>query len=546
MGKIFKLILFLALSIFALAAPVFNIKDTASCPPSPDSPPAKPGSPNIVLFLTDDLDLTLGGMIPLKKTNTVLSEQGATAKSWFIHSPVCCASRAELLTGRYFHNLKTSDSSKKSCMHISVNAKEPNDPFYSQYYFAPHLQQAGYTVGIFGKHLNNNNPKCPPPGVDRWFANGGGNYFSPTFSWASANTSASNVQFKNCTYNKGSCYSTSVIGNQSLSWIREVFSQPTSIRKPFFAYIAVKAPHIQDGPGWPITLPAPWYNEAFPSVIAPRTPNWNASCLDHHWLIRQQPPMTAEEAMHSDNLYRARWQSLLSVDDLVEDVVSEIENAGESNNTYFILTSDHGFRFGQFRMPQGKWNVYENDLRIPFVIRGPGVMKNSTFDWMASNVDTMPTILGLAGVSTPTSMDGRSLAHLLVNSNDAPTATQIHLKKHREMVTDDWRTEQLIEYSLGNVVRYAHMEDAVNNSFRALRIIDPTAAVGEQNLKLAEFTDLTSNWNFTKPADEFELFNLNNDPFELKNIYNSAPANLKQRLHKTLKKLYQCQSTSCN
>lgn len=51
-------------------------------------------------------------------------------------------------------------------------------------------------------------------------------------------------------------------------------------------------------------------------------------------------------------------------------------------------------------MPMGKWNVYENDLRIPFVIRGPGVQPNSTFDWLASNVDVMPTLLSLAGIPT--------------------------------------------------------------------------------------------------------------------------------------------------
>merc|ERR1712159_19115 len=107
--------------------------------------------------------------------------------------------------------------------------------------------------------------------------------------------------------------------------------------------------------------------------------------------------MTAEQAMRSDDLYRARHLSLLSVDDLVQDVVTKLTDEGVIDNTYLLFTSDHGFRLGQFRMPEGKWNSYENDLRIPMVIRGPGITKNSTFDYLASNVDTMPTILGLAG-----------------------------------------------------------------------------------------------------------------------------------------------------
>ena len=80
--------------------------------------------------------------------------------------------------------------------------------------------------------------------------------------------------------------------------------------------------------------------------------------------------MTDEQALHSDALYRARWQSLLSVDDMVEGVVGQVETMGETHKTYFIFSSDHGYRFGQYRMPQGKWNSYDNDLRIPFVIRG--------------------------------------------------------------------------------------------------------------------------------------------------------------------------------
>lgn len=315
----------------------------ATCPVNPPAPPAKAGSANIVLFLMDDMDLKLGSWEALSKTTKLLSEQGATAENWMIHTPVCCPSRAELVTGRYFHNIRVTDPSDHGCMHVNVSLT--ND-FYSEWYFGPHLQQAGYTVGIFGKHLNSDNPACPPPGIDRWFANGGGNYFSPSFAWASAGAGPpENVAFNNCTYNDGKCYSTSVIANQSIAWLEELHAEKA--HKPFFAYIAVKAPHIQDGPGWPITLPAPWYNETFPGLKAPRTPNWNASCPDHHWMIRTQPPMTDEQAFHSDALYRARWQSLLSVDDMVEGVVGQVEAMGEIHKTYFLFSAS------QLSMPAG-------------------------------------------------------------------------------------------------------------------------------------------------------------------------------------------------
>ena len=478
----------------------------APCAATAPSPPAKAGSANIVLFLMDDMDLKLGSWKALTKATKLLSEQGATAENWMIHTPVCCPSRSELVTGRYFHNIRNKEPTDGGCMHVNVT--QTND-FYSKWYFGPHLQQAGYTVGIFGKHLNNNNPACPPPGIDRWFANGGGNYFSPSFAWASAGAGLPETAvFNNCTYNNGSCYSTSVIANQSIAWLKELQADPD--HKPFFAYIAVKAPHIQDGPGWPVTLPAPWYNDTFPGLTAPRTPNWNASCPKHHWMIRTQPPMTDEQALHSDELYRARWQSLLSVDDMVEGVVAQVEAMG-AHKTYYIFSSDHGYRFGQYRMPQGKWNSYDNDLRIPFVIRGPGIMPGSTFKHIATQVDTMPTILGLAGVSTPATMDGRSIAHLLVTDAATAPAPVSAFLNTTTGGAQPWRTSQLIEYyGLGAVVRYEHLEDNDNNTFRTLRVIDPDAPKGEQNLKLSEFVSW-ANWDFLEPADpsnEFELFNL--------------------------------------
>jgi N-acetylglucosamine-6-sulfatase len=305
-------------------------------------------------------------------------------------------------------------------MHVNASLNTTLSPFYTkEWYFAPHLQQAGFTVGIFGKHLNDgytaNNPACPPIGVDRWFANGGGTYYGPEFNNATAGGGPPNgARYNNCTYTAdGACYSTSVIANETIAWIEGL--RTAGDKRPFFAYVAPKAPHIEDGNGWPIAQPSPWYNGSaiFEGRTAPRTPNWNASAPDHHWLVRTQPPMTDEQRDRSDTLFRARWLSLLSVDDMVEGLVSAVTTLDEIDSTFFLFTSDHGFQLGQFRMPEGKWNAYENDVRIPMVIAGPGIKHGSEFDFIATNVDTMPTVLGLAGIPTPPSMDGRSYAHLV-------------------------------------------------------------------------------------------------------------------------------------
>ena len=488
--------------------------------------------PNILLVLADDLDHTLGSTKhALKKSMHLLGTHGATARNWFVSTPICCPSRAELLAGRYFHNLRVAKhNAPGGCMQANLSK------IYSTY-FASSFASLGYTVGVFGKHLNNGNPMKAPPGVDRWLVNNGGAYLNPQFSFASQGTPGVSVTFDNCS---GPCYSTAIIGNATLDWIRAV--RRTAAAPPFFAYVAVKAPHIQDGPGWPLAIPAPWHdaNRSFNGVHAPRTPNWNSSghvLMHHHWLIRTQPPLTAEQADRSDELYRSRLGSLLAVDDMVSEFVDALKLLKVLNHTYVVFTSDHGYRFGQFSMPQGKWNAYENDLRVPFLIRGPGVPAGSVFEGLASNVDVMPTLLELAGgagTPQPALWDGRSAASLLLGSSKLGQST--------------WRTDLLIEYfASGDVVRYEHLEDAQNNSFRLLRRIDPAAPLGRSDLSFAQFVG-PENWDFSSsvPSAESEMFLLESDPFQMHNVYRNTDLQLRQELLNTLERLFRCAGHTCN
>ena len=476
--------------------------------------------PNIVLVLADDLDHTLdSARHALPQTQQLIGKQGATASNWFIHTPICCPSRAELLAGRYFHNLRVEKHDDPGgCTHANLSK------IYDGGYFAPAFSQLGYTVGVFGKHLNHGNPKAAPQGVDRWLVNGGGHYLDPSFDF-----DGTHVTFNNCT---GPCYSTAVIGNATLDWIRSVHHSTT---RPFFAYVAVKAPHIQDGPGWPVAIPAPWHDtdRRFPGVLAPRTANWNVSCPAHHWLIRSQPPMTTEQEYRSDALYRSRLGALLAVDDLVAELIHTLDQLALLESTYVVFTSDHGFRFGQFSMPQGKWNAYENDLRVPFLIRGPGITPGSTFEGLASNVDVMPTLLDLAGgaSSKPPLWDGRSAAPIILGQTQLSKAS--------------WRTELLVEYfNDRDVIRYEHLEDASNNSFRLLRRIDPAS---QQDLSFAQFVG-PDNWDFTSPVPsaETELFLLASDPFQMHNVFEAAAPTMRSELEATLSRLSRCKGPTCN
>ena len=89
--------------------------------------------PNFVFILADDLDLTLGGASSLPKTSRLIASKGADLTNWFVHTPVCCSSRAEILTGKYFHNLKVSTPGKaynEGCKLINVDS-DPTCDFYA-------------------------------------------------------------------------------------------------------------------------------------------------------------------------------------------------------------------------------------------------------------------------------------------------------------------------------------------------------------------------------------------------------------------------------
>merc|ERR1712147_427544 len=113
--------------------------------------------------------------------------------------------------------------------------------------------------------------------------------------------------------------------------------------------------------------------------------------------------------------------------------------------TYFLITSDHGYNLGQHRLPSCKLNVYDHDIRIPMIIKGPGIKPGTTFSHPASNVDVGPTILGFAGLdgySTSPPMDGRSIAPLIVDQTDPAVlvATREHIMSESWRVAPSWRT----------------------------------------------------------------------------------------------------------
>merc|ERR1719419_2240599 len=312
-------------------------------------------------------------------------------------------------------------------------------------------------------------PTNVPIGFDAWVANNGNRYIAPSFQlWNVENLLPGLVN--NPKYDcwekdhsedsKYGCftgttdpsnYSTSIIGNASAAWIEKVVREDPE--QPFFAFISTKAPHEPFNP-------APWYegfwDESWPAH-EPRPGPWNSSFesrKNHHGIVQTQSMLTTAASKVITDVFKNRWRTLMSVDDLIGDVIKLCERLGVADNTYFLYSSDHGFQLGLFNELWDKRHVYEWDTKIHLLARGPGITPGSAWNRPATQVDLAPTFLGFAGLDKPSTLDGHSLVPFLVTADNAKLsiATASHLKSllPRSRYIKQWRDNIFFEYYFVN------------------------------------------------------------------------------------------------
>jgi len=500
-------------------------------PTTTSSAPAR--RPNIVFILTDDQDVLLGGTDRMPTLQKEVVQQGITFERAFTVTPICCPSRTTMITGKFPHNRESYTGSYGWC---------GNFPEVQNKTMGRWMHDAGYRTGMFGKLTNDyglfcNNktslqdwPGGPMTGWDRFLVLCTDNLYHHN----QFNNQGETLQLTDAPRD----YMTSVIGNHSVAWLK--YAAANVHEKPFFAYIAPHAPHV------PATA-APWYENVWNGERAPRTPNWNLSVSNQgrHWQIDTQPPMSEVLGRYSDELYVRRLQSVLSVDDIVRDVMDVLRESRVLDNTFVIYTSDHGYNLGQFRLPSGKFQVYENTIRIPFYVRGPGVSHRSS-RLLVSNVDIPATFADLAGAVPSLEMDGRSLRPIFGLSEE---------EEESVAANGAWRTEVLVEYWGMNIVRgdgchknftspcpalgpmYNLREDDPSNTFVAIRTAGDWV-YGEWRASHAQMVPESTNAT--------ELYDLNTDMWQTRNLA-KFPAHETQRrqLHRRLWGIANCHGKSC-
>ena len=370
--------------------------------------------PNIVLIMDDDQNVEMQRF--LAKTNAAIGGKGVTFDNSFMNYSLCCPSRSTMLTGQYAHNHGVRGNRLPSGGYSKLAPTMGNTlPVW--------LQRAGYYTAHIGKFLNGYGTTSPdtevPPGWNEWVGSLddpdgfiGGTYTAYGYT---LNENGQIVHYGTTpdAADPGT-YQTDVYSQKAADFI----NRRAPSRKPFYLSLAPRDPHSEaDSCNCnPDNNPraAPRYEGTLNGVTTPRDPSFNEADLsDKPSEIKNLQPMTQAQMNTLDARYRARAESLLGVDDLVQNVVNTLGASGELKNTVLIFTSDNGFFHGEHRVRQGKVRVYEPSIRVPLMIRGPGVPKGVHRAQPAGNVDLAPTILDFANAKPGRKQDGISLLPLM-------------------------------------------------------------------------------------------------------------------------------------
>jgi len=432
---------------------------------------AEPSRPNILLIVTDDQTLYTWRAMP--EVRRQILAHGVRFDRAYVSNPLCCPSRATILTGGYSHTTG-----------VYGNAG-PHGGFRS---FYTHGDEANtlataldpsYDTALFGKYLNgystfsHNVLQRPyvPPGWDEWqaFDSNNGAYYGYTL----------NVDGQLVTYGSAPAdYSTDVLGERLRDWLDPTDGDGRDPNQPFFAYLAAFSPHLPSAASHTYGDDARFAHASMPT-------RGEQDVSDKPAYIRRLRPPSA----HQLERLRVRWQkqlqSLRSYDRQIGLTLDLLRSQGTLADTVVMLISDNGVEFGEHRW-ESKGVPYQYSVHVPFAIRDDQVIQRTAVDrHLVANVDVYPTIIDLATGTAPDT-DGRSLRSLL-EGRDPP-----------------WRTSVLLEGPYDD---------------RGIEPSVPTyCGIVTDRWKYVVYSPTSEDPTLVSGAEDDELYDLRRDPGELHNV----------------------------
>lgn len=321
---------------------------------------------NILFVLTDDLNTRLLPYLP--ELQQMLPAKGMSLELT-IPTPVCVPSRASILAARYAHNTGVT---RNGPLGGGIWAFEKNGNAANT--FGRWLHDAGYHTGFFGKYLNDHEKAgaSVPPGWDRWSTYGKVSLTRAGFSV---------IEDGNRERKIDRIYDTDFFAAEAVRWLQ-------TVPEPFLAVWTPMAPH---GP-----------------FIPPERHRGKFANVELQW-----PPSFTADADEVTKLTRTRLELMLGVQEGLQSMLATLEKRGLLDRTWIFFTSDHGLFMGEHGFAAGKGEYYEETIRVPLFVRGPGVQPGSRSDALITNTDLGPTFAAIAGAKVPDDVDGRSFLPVL-------------------------------------------------------------------------------------------------------------------------------------
>jgi arylsulfatase A-like enzyme len=357
--------------------------------------------PNVVLVLTDDQTMESVAKMPYVSSRP----DWVRFPNAYIQNPLCCPSRATILTGRY-------DT------HTKVTSNGATGAFDATNTLATWLDGAGYRTALVGKYLNNYPRVAPdglkPPGWTTFQAVADGTGTYAQYNW---DLVADGVQ-QHFGYGPEN-YQLDVLTTRA----NEFIGRSAAEEAPFFLYFAPTATH------------APWRASPTREGTHATAAVANNAALFNEPDVSDKPAYIRDHAVQDaalmDTRRRKEWDAALSVDDAVAALDRQLVASGVAQNTVMIFMTDNGYALGEHRW-YGKTCQYRVCTHTPLLVRYPGLSARIRRQ-MVSNVDIASTVADIAGVTPALAQDGHSLLPLMLSDGKPPWRNEVlhHWPGHR-------------------------------------------------------------------------------------------------------------------
>jgi len=442
----------------------------------------------------------------MPKTVRQIARPGTILTNAFVTTPLCCPSRASMLTGQYAHNHEVLSNS-----YSLLDDKDNVLPAW--------LRQAGYRTAHVGKFLNGyegslGDPTQVAPGWDVWFTVlGATRYFDYDVS----------ANGRRIHFGKGRrSHVTRVINQKAATLVRRL----TPGVQPLYLQVDQRAPHTETGVnsggrcGARAVPEISRDEQSFRDEPLPNPPSFNeADVSDKPTYMRDRALLDNARIKKISKRYDCAVASLRSVDRGVKQIAQALKKTGELENTVLVFTTDNGYYFGEHRIARDKTHPYEEGIRVPLLISVPerflgGRPVVPQVHEQVANIDFAPTFLQLAGAQPCTGggdcrvMDGRSLMPLLSGTGGWPEDRGLAI----EYAGASAKGTSSCEYSGIRALGHLYVEH--------VQIPDPLTGICHE-------------------TDEIEYYDMAQDPFQLQNLYPGGDPVIEQ-LEERLAKLEDC------